>query len=606
MFLQSRRMPELSIRRPDAASSSGNYPASPALSKSMFHRLAETPPPSPGLPSMRPRHGRRGAPWRHRGCLRLLAWLCGVAVITFFVLSVLVGGRRPERAGPPAREHVYEALGDGRLPEKPAPLVVTDKRGRARWTVSIPPGLSFPLRPAEYRDVCKRAVDVAAHVSQMKSHDAGSGHHGARFGYYHDDKNFMDVQEAEEHGILPGVAEPERPSGVKKMWNAVLGKDELDLMGEDQDALAAGAGAAVCAKSLTYVLETADAGFGSTLMGMWLSYGLAKREGRAFFVDDANWAYGKYTTYLAPIPRPACRPPPRTQIVPCPHQARHLLVSAATTSWTFGHAFNEEYEDPRGMEVMRQRNIFAMMQDGHDALFRLAPGDDEYVEARIGELDAAAAAATAEAGRKGMTVGVHVRHGDLHPMEFQYQHSYIPLERYTAAARELVRSSAPATEVLDDFEARSTLVLASDDPDVYAADELANATRAQERILLASKAELDAAGKDQGRAGPRIGWEGGFFGALFWSLGANKASFSHRSLGKPTPPSERTLRLRELVGRTYVLDLKVLGHGADGIVCGVSSIGCRLLAVMLGWETAIEDGKWRNVDGDFEWKGIVW
>lgn len=45
----------------------------------------------------------------------------------------------------------------------------------------------------------------------------------------------------------------------------------------------------ICERSLTYVLETTDAGIGKTLMGLWLAYGLAKREDRAFFIDDAYW-----------------------------------------------------------------------------------------------------------------------------------------------------------------------------------------------------------------------------------------------------------------------------------------------------------------------------
>lgn len=68
---------------------------------------------------------------------------------------------------------------------------------------------------------------------------------------------------------------------------------------------------------------------------------------------------------------------------------------------------------------------------------------------------------------------------------------------------------------------------------------------------------------------------------------------------------EQAMRLRELVGRAYLLDLSVIGK-ADAVVCTVSSTSCRLLAIMLGWESAIKKTRWRNVDGDFDWKGIVW
>ena len=45
----------------------------------------------------------------------------------------------------------------------------------------------------------------------------------------------------------------------------------------------------VCERSLTYVLETGNAGFGSTLMGLWMAYGLAQEEDRDFFIDDRYW-----------------------------------------------------------------------------------------------------------------------------------------------------------------------------------------------------------------------------------------------------------------------------------------------------------------------------
>ena len=55
-----------------------------------------------------------------------------------------------------------------------------------------------------------------------------------------------------------------------------------------------------------------------------------------------------------------------------------------------------------------------------------------------------------------------------------------------------------------------------------------------------------------------------------------------------------------------MMDLAVLGKASDRLVCTVSSMGCKLLAVMMGWEAAIEQGKWVNIDGDFEWRGVDW
>jgi len=44
-----------------------------------------------------------------------------------------------------------------------------------------------------------------------------------------------------------------------------------------------------CEKTLTYVMETEDAGFGNSMMKLWMSFGLAMKEGRAFFIDDTRW-----------------------------------------------------------------------------------------------------------------------------------------------------------------------------------------------------------------------------------------------------------------------------------------------------------------------------
>ncbi|KAH0550894.1 hypothetical protein GP486_007741, partial [Trichoglossum hirsutum] len=75
------------------------------------------------------------------------------------------------------------------------------------------------------------------------------------------------------------------------------------------------------------------------------------------------------------------------------------------------------------MEVWRQHRIFGLMEEGKEALFHLASEDEAYSEKRKKELRAKVG------GDEGMIVGVHVRHGDRHPFEFQYQESYIPLDR---------------------------------------------------------------------------------------------------------------------------------------------------------------------------------
>ena len=509
----------------------------------------------------------------------------------------------------------YEMVGGDDLPDTPVPIVVTGNDGQPRWTVSIPPSLEFPLSPSDYSSICSQSGEVSQHVTEMleptyrrKRHSGHKGH----FGYDYEDPNFMDVAEAEAEGLLPGLRDGEDED------------DAIDSVGE------------VCEKSLTFVLQTEDAGLGKTLLRLWMSYGLAQKEGRAFFLDDTNWAYGKYTSYFQPPPSQDCLPPPRNQIVPCPHHARHLLISSATTSWAFGHGFTDYYEDARKMGVERQERIFSLLRSGYEALFALADEDAAYYNKRVTALNSTVR------GHGGIEVGVHVRHGDVHPREFQYQKSYIPLEKYVAAAQELIsvvfgkvgmyhRESAE--------ELKSKMIFASDDPEVYFADELSGAEKAQYQISLASKSALDAVAAANGKGGrPRpmnIGWEGGFFKDIFWSLGAPRQV---RAAGSPNPskrevtgqtahsvntansgtanneeaekdfhfhPTPEALRLRELVGRGYLLDLAVLAQ-TDQVVCGISSSACRILAVMMGWEKAIVDGDWNNVDGTWSWKGIVW
>ena len=328
---------------------------------------------------------------------------------------------------------------------------------------------------------------------------------------------------------------------------------------------------------------------------------------RAF--ANQSRAYGKYINFFQPPPMPKCRPPPRHEMLPCPHHARHLVVSAGTASHTFGGAFNEAYEDARKMEVYRQKPMFDFARAGYERLFHLADADADYVAQRIEELQNRTQLPAPET-TNGMLVGIHVRHGDRRPYEFQYRDSYVPLDRYTDRARSLLNESFKSSgDIL--ANTNSLMIVASDDPDVYESEEFSHAARAQEKIKLASKQHMPS---QPSAPGPRkfvdetVGWEGGFFAGMFWSLGKPSSVPATAVELKDTklPPTEEALRLRELVGRAYLLDLAVVGNSSDRVVCTVSSTGCTLLAVMMGWEDAIVRGRWVNIDGDFEWRGVSW
>ena len=238
--------------------------------------------------------------------------------------------------------------------------------------------------------------------------------------------------------------------------------------------------------------------------------------------------------------------------------------------------------------------IFAMARRGYKTLFHLRDDDAEYADLRLAELRSPSS----------KVVGVHVRRGDRHPFTLTYARAYLPSTIYSSAAESL--ASTLSTDSI-------TTILASDDPEFYAPDSPLNYPRAQSRITLASKSTLSDGS---------LGWEGGFFAALFWNLGLPAEAEWQKRIGSPLPsrmvaemgeehrnerdyrsrPTDEAVQMRQLIGRAYLLDLKVLGS-SDAVVCAVSSHTCRLLAVMLG-EEAVKDGRWKNVDEGYPWIAI--
>jgi hypothetical protein len=543
---------------------------------SAIHLFQNSPLPSPSLPSILPRHGKKPPKINSKAIVRFLAWLAGVIVLFLAAKQTLEREWSPAALDYQSTDgRAYEIVGEDTLPAHPIPVVVTDHKGRSKWTVSIPRRLDFPLKPSEYSDICAQAQDVSQHVVDLKTHHdtQGAPVHAAHHSYYYNDPHFIDVAEAQEHDMLP------RPSHAS-----------------------ATAKSQICPRSLTYVLESSSGGLAPTLMSLWLAYSLAQHEDRAFFIDDSRWEYGNYTTFFYQPPMPDCLPPPNEQRVPCPHQARHLVVSAATTQWTFGATFLDEFEDGRKMGVRRLDRVFGMLRSGYEALLEEKlrdEGDVRFLDERLKELRVGA--------EVGLEVGVHVRHGDRHPYEFQYSGSYVPISKYLEGAHDMLSGAGLHGNA-------SKIIIASDDPDVYDDEEIMSvgAVKAQNRLSLTA------------------GWGGGFFKELFWALEKRDAERLPRAEGSPKPsrwdagiaksPSARTqhtgvekqdertaeaMRLREAVARAYLLDLAILGK-TDRIVCAVSSHTCRVLAVMMGWERAVENGEWRNVDGDWGWRSLDW
>ncbi|KAI0843011.1 hypothetical protein F5Y06DRAFT_78889 [Hypoxylon sp. FL0890] len=592
--------PRLNLRRA-ASYQHEKAPLSATSSRFSFNHLMFSPPPSPGLPALVPRPRKLSTGPRPSRVARVIAWVFGLALVVFLFRAVIQkNGRVPVVGWVLDNHEEFEMVGQYDLPDFPTPIAVTDRNGRSKWTVSIPPTYTFPLTVKEYSDICSKCKEVAAHVKELHGYTNPLQHD--QTDYYYEDPYFLDVSDAEKRGLLPGVE--------GKAWKVTAQAQDGHLVGDKADGLVE---KSVCKTSLTFVLESADAGLGPTLMMLWMAYGLAQKEKRSFFIDDSRWAYGDYTAIFKAPPMPDCNPPPRHEMLPCPHNARHLVVSAATTSETFGKSFNAKYENSHRNNVDRERPIYDLARVGYEALFHLNDEDQPYVENRVKELRAMAKV-TEGNYNDGVIIGVHIRHGDLHPYEYQYNGAYIPLNLYWQRSKELVEEVHNFSTPLggEDLVAKqhSFAIVASDDPDVHESEEFSGSLRAQEQIKLASKQHIQKANPDKSVmhkfVDETFGWEGGFFASMFWNLGRSTLNNANAAGAiQPTlRPSAETMRLRGLIGRAYMMDLAVLGQASDAVICTMSAMGCRLIAVIMGWEKAMEEGKWVNIDGDFQWTAL--
>jgi hypothetical protein len=482
----------------------------------------------------------------------------------------------------------FEMIGQDAIPDFATPIVVSHSHSQSKWTVSIPHHHDFPLSVEEYAGMGSKCREVSAHTRELRGKAPLSDED--KLNYDAVDEYFVDVHEAELHELLPAAVHGNK---AQKTGNFV---------GVDWESMA---GLPICQSSVTYVLESSDAGLGTAVMGMWMLYGLAKQDGRAFFVDDSRWAYGKYTDIFQAPPVPDCRPPPRYRMLPCPAQARHLVVTGTTLKDVFP-ALMAKYHRAAGTDN-NLRDLMGLASTGYQALFKLNSDDQEYASNRINDLRKQAMAKDTAAPQMPI-IGLHVRRGDSHPIEYQYRNTYVPSEVFLGKAQELVDAYYSSAEGLPTSMNQSITLIASDDPDVYKQPEYSDALYAQARIRLASKEATKREDvnphvlhrfKDE-----TLGWEGGFYAPMFWNLGLDRKHNGHSngaSVGRIEPPSEQTIQLRSYMGRAYMLDLAVLAGASDKVVCTVSSMGCKMLGVMMGWEHGIEAGGWTNIDGNYPW-----
>ncbi|KAL6869271.1 hypothetical protein ACO1O0_000595 [Amphichorda felina] len=311
-------------------------------------------------------------------------------------------------------------------------------------------------------------------------------------------------------------------------------------------------------------------------------------------------------------------------MLPCPFHAQHLVVSGMTAKDIFPSLLAKHYRKAGTGDQIR--DLWRLAHTGFESLFSLNQADQAYVESRVLELkDMSKNSVTAP---DAPIIGLHVRRGDRHPLEYQYRETYIPAEVFHENAQKIAdaHSAWRSTPLLAESQPGKNepiVLLASDDPTVHDEPDFATSTIVtQERIRLASKEAIRQANPHHALlhrfVEEAFGWEGGFFAPMFWNLGVKRknnaanapdgvdAGEFNEEARLMAPPSEQTLKLRSLVGRAYMMDLAVLAGASDGVVCTVSAMGCRLLGVMMEWEKGVGGQGWVNVDGAYGWAGIDW
>lgn len=232
--------------------------------------------PSPLLKHARENHHGFFDGWQKTPRWRTVVMLCVLAVvlICYSLAPLLTSDFRFDAVFANADKQI-DLINGAPIPDHPTPLIFQDQHGQPRWTVSIPPSLGFPLEQHEYSRICSTSEGVRKSVDAMTSRPSRiqgkSRPHFWKRPYYAADRTFMSVDEAEALNLLPAMAE---------------GQKHISVVGHPNTS---SSDLPTCQSSLTFVMETTEAGFGNTLLALWLSYGMAKKEGRTFFIDDSKW-----------------------------------------------------------------------------------------------------------------------------------------------------------------------------------------------------------------------------------------------------------------------------------------------------------------------------
>lgn len=271
--MHARRNPNLAISSAAYSQLSPSVTSATFLSPTVASRrglLSPSPPVSPSLPSLIPRHGKKPPNSSYSRLLkRLLIGLGGIVIIGWIILRQIYTHHPQTAATYEGDGEEWEMVGGNNLPREPCAVAISDPKGKPKWTVSIPANYDFPLKPAQYSEICHQSMELSKQLRQ-EAHDTSSIAK-RMLNYYQKDQYYIDVQEAETQGLLPVSKKPEgKPNGFVVDLSPTLGMP-------------------TCERTLTFVMETEDAGFGNTLLRLWMSFGLAMKENRTFFIDDTRW-----------------------------------------------------------------------------------------------------------------------------------------------------------------------------------------------------------------------------------------------------------------------------------------------------------------------------
>ncbi|KAK6498891.1 hypothetical protein TWF481_011462 [Arthrobotrys musiformis] len=474
-------------------------------------------------------------------------WVVGFCVIlSCGIISVFFSGKYTDAGVFDLFRDLVEERGRGGYTRQPEVMMVSNGTG---YAISMPLNEdAYPLPGEWYRALCDSVEMKSMAAAERRSGKPMAAH----LGYY-------DVD---------------------------VGYEGLEISGDEEG------GDGECEKTLTFVVDDWEGrvgGVGEMVMGLWMAYAVAMKEGREFFVvgRKGRWAYGDINKYFdIPPPTNKCTPPPMSRSLPCPRNTPHRLITPSTFKDSFGHAFETQFEDAREVGQKRQHKIFDLLRTGYEAI--PLKGDlQTTIMDRVHSIGVEASKTV---------VAVQIRHGDRAAREWKWHKGYLPLERFMKVSLNMPGEVIQGLSAGDGTQDRwvkdyflpdyprpwvepPVRIISSDDSDVFNDEEVKKCTAGGNGVCVRAQDRSVAVGQPGG----------------FWAEDLNKMEREER----------------EAAAVAYLVDFGVqveaLRVARDGwVVCGYYGDMCRMLAVGMGWESAIEKGHWVNIDGDFDWFGMRW